>query len=56
MVTIAPGKTVQVYVPKEQKRDVERWIKNYRRSREILEQISTLNRELLKQGKLFQGG
>lgn len=56
MVTVAPGKTVQVYVPEEQKRDVERWIKNYRRSREILEQISTLNRELLKQGKLFQGG
>ncbi len=56
MVTIAPGKTVQVYVPKEQKRDVERWIKNYRRSREILERISTVNRELLKQGKLFKGG
>jgi len=56
MVTIAPGKTVQVYVPKEQKRDVERWLKNYRRSREILERISTVNREFLKQGKLFKGG
>ena len=56
MVTIAPGKTVQVYIPKEQKREVEVWIKNFRRSREILERISTANRKLLKQGKLFKGG
>ena len=56
MVTIAPGKTVQVYVPKQQKREVELWIKNFRRSRDILERISTVNRKLLKQGKLFKGG
>lgn len=56
MVTIAPGKTVQIYIPKEQKRDVEVWVKNFRRAREILERISTANRELLKQGRLFQGG
>ena len=56
MVTIAPGKTVQVYIPKEQKREVEVWIKNFRRTREILERISTANRKLLKQGKLFKGG
>lgn len=55
MVTIAPGKTVQVYIPKEQKREVELWIKNFRRSREILERISTVNRKLLKQDKLFKG-
>ena len=56
MVTVAPGKTAQVYVPKEQKREVEAWIKNFRRAREILDRISTANRKLLKQGKLFQGG
>jgi len=56
MVTVAPGKTTQVYVPQEQKREVEGWIKKFRRAREILERISTANRKLLKQGKLFQGG
>jgi len=56
VVTVASGKTVQVYVPKEQKREVEAWIKNFRRVRAILERISTANRKLLKQGKLFKGG
>ena len=56
MVTIAPGETVQVYVPKEQKQEVEACIHNFRRTREILERISTANRKLLKQGKLFKGG
>jgi hypothetical protein len=56
MVTIAPGETVQVYVPKEQKRKVEACINNFRRTREILERVSTANRKLLKQGKLFKGG
>jgi len=55
MVTVSSGKTVQIYVSKEQKREVEAWIKNFRRAREILERISTTNRELLRQGKLFKG-
>lgn len=56
VVTVASGKTAQVYVPKEQKREVEAWIENFRRVREILESLSTANRKLLKQGKLFKGG
>jgi len=52
-VTTAPGKTVQVYVPKEQKEDVESWIDNFRRVREVLEDVSSINRELLKDGTLF---
>ena len=56
MVTLAPGETVQIYVPKEQKQDVEAWIDNFRRARETLEKISAINRELLRQGKLFEGG
>jgi len=56
MVTLAPGETVQIYVPKEQKQEVEAWVDNFRRVRETLEKISTVNRELLKQGKLFEGG
>jgi hypothetical protein len=56
MVSVAPGKTVQVYVPKQHKQEVESWLKNFQHARQKLEQISTLNRTLLKQGKLFRGG
>jgi len=55
MVTLAPGETVQIYVPKEQKQEVEAWIDNFRRVRESLEKVSSINRELLRQGKLFEG-
>lgn len=54
MVTVAPGKTVQVYVPKEHKREVERWIKNFRQAQEVLEEFSTINRRLLKDRRLFR--
>jgi len=56
MVTVGPGNTLQVYVPEECKAQVEEWIENFRQVRQTLEDISTLNRELLRQGKLFQGG
>lgn len=56
MVTVAAGRTVQVYVPKEHKAVVESWIRNFQMARDKLERISTLNRELLKRGKLFEGG
>jgi len=56
MVTLAAGRTIQVYVPQDYRKEVERWVKNFRRVRETLEAISTLNRSLLKQGKLFPGG
>jgi len=56
MVTVAAGRTLQVYVPKEHKTAVESWIKNFQVARDKLERISTLNRELLKRGKLFEGG
>lgn len=56
MVTVAPGKTVQVYVPKEHKDEVESWLENFQRVREKLDEVSTLNRALLKQGRLFIKG
>jgi hypothetical protein len=56
MVTVGAGRTLQVYVPKEHKTAVESWIKNFQVARDKLERISTLNRELLKRGKLFEGG
>ncbi len=53
VVTLAPGKTAQVYVPREHRDEVERWIDNFRRTRETLEEISSLNRELLRAGTLM---
>jgi hypothetical protein len=53
MVTVASGKTVQVYVPKEHKEQVAQWVENFQRARQTLEEMSTLNRQLLKEGKLF---
>ena len=53
MVTVAPKQTVEVYVPRELKEDVEIWIENFRKVRETLEEISSLNRRLLKEKQLF---
>ena len=56
MVTTSPGETVQIYVPAHVKPEVEAWLDNFRRAREALEQISSINRELLRRGKLFEEG
>jgi hypothetical protein len=53
VVTIGPGRTAQVYVPPAQKQQVQRWLENFRTARQTLEEISTINRGLLKEGKLF---
>jgi len=54
VVTVGRGKTVQVYVPREHKENVERWIANFRLARQRLEEISALNRALLREGALFE--
>ncbi len=56
MITVASRKTMLVYVPPQHKEKVQAWVDNFRRTRETLEEISTLNRELLRQGDLFGGG
>ena len=56
MITVAAGNTVQIYVPREHKEEVEAWIENFQRVRQTLEEVSALNRDLLKRGKLFPGG
>lgn len=55
VTTIGPGKTVQIYVPKEQKDQVEQFLKNFRLAKQGLEEISSLNRQLLRQGSLLEG-
>jgi len=56
VVTLGRGKTVQVYVPADRKESVERWIANFCLARQNLEEISAVNRELLRAGSLFEGG
>lgn len=56
VVTLRPGETVQVYVPGEHKKEVEAWLKNFRRARKMLDAISTVNRKMLREGTLFEGG
>jgi hypothetical protein len=56
MVTVPPGRTVTVYVAEKDRERVETYLENYRRTRELLEEISTLNRSMLKEGTLFPGG
>lgn len=53
MVTVGRGQTVQIYVPREHKREAEAWVRNFQRARETLEEISAVNRKLLKEGELF---
>jgi hypothetical protein len=53
VVTVAPGQTLQVYVPRAKREEVEKWISNFNRARHTLEEISSVNRTLLVQGKLF---
>ena len=56
MVTVEAGKTVQVYIPSEHKDEVAAWVENFQRARRRLEEVSTLNRALLKRRRLFRGG
>jgi hypothetical protein len=48
-VTLAPGRTVQVTVPADLLPVVRTWTENYDRLWKILEEISAINRELLRQ-------
>jgi hypothetical protein len=54
MVTTGPGKTVEVYVPREHKAAVEEWLANFKQVREAMEQISSINRSLLRERRLFE--
>jgi hypothetical protein len=43
------GKTEQLYIPKEKEELVRRWVKNYREVQELLEKISAIYWDRLKQ-------
>ena len=48
-VTMARGKSVQVTVPFELVPVVRQWTENYRRVWELIEEVSAVNRELLRE-------
>lgn len=56
MVSVAPGKTISVYVPARHVEQVEGYLQNFRRARETLDAVSNENRARLKKGTLFKGG
>jgi hypothetical protein len=47
-VSYAKGKTRQVYVAKDLKSLVERWVRNYQQAMTVLEEISSINLELIR--------
>jgi hypothetical protein len=51
-VTLAPGQTRSYYVPEEQRRRIERYLGNYRKLRDVVEEITAINRELLERAAL----
>jgi len=51
-VTLAPGKTRSYYVPPQLKSRVSRYLRNHRKLRELVKEITELNQELLAQGVL----
>jgi uncharacterized protein DUF6788 len=47
-VSYAKGRTRQVYVPKDLVALTERWVANYRQALSVLEEISSINLELIR--------
>lgn len=47
-VTLGPGRTTGAVIPAAQLEQVRRWIANYQKIKQHLEEISAINRELLR--------
>lgn len=47
-VSYAKGKTRQVYVPKTLQPVTERWVRNYHQAMTLIEEISSINLELIR--------
>ena len=50
-----PGRTFNAFMCRltSVRREIERWIRNFQRTRRTLEAIAALNRTLLREGQLF---
>lgn len=51
-VTLRPGRTRSYYIPAHLRERVAQYLSNYRTLRELTEEVTTVNRELLEQGAL----
>jgi uncharacterized protein DUF6788 len=47
-VSYAKGRTRQVYIPKTLRPVAETWVRNYRQALDVLEEVSSINLELLR--------
>ncbi len=47
-VSYAQGKTRQVYVPKDLRPLAEAWVRNYHQAMTVLEELSSINLELIR--------
>ena len=47
-VSYAKGRTRQVYLPKTLRSVAETWVRNYRQALDVLEEVSSINLELLR--------
>ena len=47
-VSYAKGRTRQVYLPKDLQHLAERWVRNYHQALSVLEEISSINLELIR--------
>jgi hypothetical protein len=47
-VSYAKGKTRQVYVPKDLRPLAQKWVRNYQQAMTVLEEISSINLELIR--------
>ena len=47
-VSYAQGRTRQIYVPKDLRSLAEQWVRNYHQALSVLEEISSINLELIR--------
>lgn len=47
-VSYAKGRTRQVYIPKALRPVAERWVQNYHQAQAVLEEVSSIDLELLR--------
>jgi 5-formyltetrahydrofolate cyclo-ligase len=42
------GKTVSLYVPRKLEIDVRRWVKNYRKLKELIREVSDIQKQIIR--------
>jgi hypothetical protein len=42
------GKTVSLYVPRKIENDVQRWVQNYRKLKELTREVSDIQKQIIR--------